>query len=351
VIGETLLVYGYPLAGALASAGNATTGIVSAAAGLRDDRRFFQMTAPVQPGNSGGPVLDQSGRVIGVVQSKLNALRVMRATGDVPQNVNFAVNIETLRPFLSRHRVPFRDDAAENNMRSPDLAASVQRSTVLVICLPAPSRSIPSEQPNTQNLPRLTGRVFVSDARLNGYQNNRTFIVSNGTNRELVAFSIGSVPVGRQVCPTELSEYHALRRFDRQIGPKNNATVVEDFGREERAWCIVRPEFSSLTATEASAPLSAIRYEWQRASANPDNADNWQIVVTNIGDETLHGFRFGAWYSRRTQCSREPADYDVIATIITTVRPAASATRVVTLGRRAATLCLIEGIQNRDIPG
>jgi serine protease Do len=65
-------------------------------AGLGDDADMFQFTAPVQPGNSGGPVLDQDGQVIGVVQSKLSTAAAA-FLGDIPQNVNFAIRGSVVR--------------------------------------------------------------------------------------------------------------------------------------------------------------------------------------------------------------------------------------------------------------
>src|SRR5271166_3985795 len=74
--GDDIIVIGFPLRGLLSSAPTVTTGIVSSLAGLRDDRTRFQISAPVQPGNSGGPVLDKEGNVVGMVVSKLNVLRI-----------------------------------------------------------------------------------------------------------------------------------------------------------------------------------------------------------------------------------------------------------------------------------
>ena len=51
----------------------------------------MQITAPVQPGNSGGPLLDGAGNVLGVVVAKLDALYVAEAIGDIPQKLNFAI--------------------------------------------------------------------------------------------------------------------------------------------------------------------------------------------------------------------------------------------------------------------
>ena len=106
-LGESVIAFGFPLTGALSQGGNLTTGNVSALAGLRDDPKYIQVTAPVQPGNSGGPLLDGGGNVIGVITAKLDALAVAKRTGDVPQNVNFAVRAEVLEAFLQTHKIPY----------------------------------------------------------------------------------------------------------------------------------------------------------------------------------------------------------------------------------------------------
>jgi S1-C subfamily serine protease len=64
-VGEEVGAFGYPLAGLLSTSGNFTRGNVSAITGLNDDSRYLQITAPIQPGNSGGPVLDQGGHLVG----------------------------------------------------------------------------------------------------------------------------------------------------------------------------------------------------------------------------------------------------------------------------------------------
>src|SRR5438132_5594034 len=85
-LGEDVVVYGFPLAGVLSSEGNVTTGIITALSGTGDNKDHLQLSAPVQPGNSGGPVLDRQGNVVGVVVSKLNDLAMVAAKGDLPQN-------------------------------------------------------------------------------------------------------------------------------------------------------------------------------------------------------------------------------------------------------------------------
>jgi serine protease Do len=71
-LGEGIEAFGFPLAPLLSTSGNFTQGSVTALAGVGDDSRYLQISAPVQPGNSGGPLLDQSGNVVGVVSAKLN---------------------------------------------------------------------------------------------------------------------------------------------------------------------------------------------------------------------------------------------------------------------------------------
>jgi S1-C subfamily serine protease len=98
--GEGVVTYGFPLAGLLSSGPTLTTGEISALAGLADNQRQYQISAPVQPGNSGGPLLDMAGQVVGVIVSKLNAQRIAQRTGDIPQNVNFAVKGSEALAFL-----------------------------------------------------------------------------------------------------------------------------------------------------------------------------------------------------------------------------------------------------------
>lgn len=104
-LGEAVFVAGYPLSDLLASSLNVTSGTVSALAGPKNDEALFQITAPVQRGNSGGPVIDMNGEVVGVVVSKLNALRIAMVTGDVPQNVNFAIDGSVARSFVEAQGV------------------------------------------------------------------------------------------------------------------------------------------------------------------------------------------------------------------------------------------------------
>ena len=132
--GASVVVVGNPLRGLLASEANVSTGAVSALAGPGDGRRLIQITAPVQPGNSGGPMLDAAGNVVGVVVAKLDAIRVARSTGDIPQNVNFAVGAGATRAFLDAEGIPYETAPSDGAMAPVEVAAVARKFTVLVEC-------------------------------------------------------------------------------------------------------------------------------------------------------------------------------------------------------------------------
>ena len=135
-LGEDVSVFGFPLAGFLASSGNFTRGNITAAAGLQDDTRYFQISAPVQPGNSGGPLLDRYGNVVGIVVAKLNALAVASVTDDLAQNVNFAIKASIAESFLTANGVKSTTGEADKMLAPEDIAAKAESFAVEVECRP-----------------------------------------------------------------------------------------------------------------------------------------------------------------------------------------------------------------------
>lgn len=132
--GDPVVVYGFPLAGALSTQGNLSTGIVSALVGMKDDSRMLQISAPVQAGNSGGPLFDSAGNVVGVVFAKMNALRVAAVTGDLPQNVNFAIKASIVETFLQTNGVRFEQAPAGKAMPMADVAERAKTFTHKLTC-------------------------------------------------------------------------------------------------------------------------------------------------------------------------------------------------------------------------
>jgi S1-C subfamily serine protease len=133
-LADEILVAGFPLSGIVTPNLNVTIGNITALSGPSRDRRLIQISAPIQPGNSGGPVLDFSGRVVGVVVSKLDALAVASETGDIPQNVNFGVSLGTLQSFLDANGVDYITASEPRSLQPSDVAEMARISTVKILC-------------------------------------------------------------------------------------------------------------------------------------------------------------------------------------------------------------------------
>jgi S1-C subfamily serine protease len=133
--GDSVAAYGFPLDKLLASGGTFTTGSISAMTGIGDDTRFLQVSVPVQPGNSGGPLLDQSGHLVGIVTSKLNVLTVAAATGDIAQNVNFAIKGNLVREILESDNIQYATAPSGPQLQDSALAQRAQEIAVRIVCM------------------------------------------------------------------------------------------------------------------------------------------------------------------------------------------------------------------------
>ena len=125
-LGEKAINYGFPLTGQLSSSAKITSGAVNSLAGYNNNSAFIQYDAASQFGNSGGPVLDASGNVIGVVSAKLDDAE--------NQLVNFATKSTILEGFLKANKVPFEKADLGDKLELPDIAEKAEAFTVLVGC-------------------------------------------------------------------------------------------------------------------------------------------------------------------------------------------------------------------------
>lgn len=129
-LAEPAHALGYPLGDVLSQSIKVTSGSISALAGLRNDSRLLQLSTPMQPGNSGGPVIDDSGHVIGVATSRLRADRFPDA-----QNVNFAVKASVLAEFLNANGIAFRvAEAAGQPAPLPDVVEAAVPAVLSIRC-------------------------------------------------------------------------------------------------------------------------------------------------------------------------------------------------------------------------
>jgi S1-C subfamily serine protease len=138
--GESVIAIGYPLAGILSDEAKVTTGSVSSLAGIANDSRMIQVTAPIQSGNSGGPLLDVFGNVVGVIVSRLNGPRLLAQTGTLPENVNFAIKASVLSTFLSSQGVSTASRASSRRKPPEDIASEAREYTVLLACYSSATR-------------------------------------------------------------------------------------------------------------------------------------------------------------------------------------------------------------------
>ena len=134
-----------------------TDGIINSFSGANNDPRVFQVSAPVQTGNSGGPLVNMEGNVVGVVASKLDAAAVARQTGDIPQNVNYAIKSQYLLELLERAgaaeprlREGLVKPLAGEKTRVVDIVPALEDGIALVV-----ARGIPATAPRPADT--LTG--------------------------------------------------------------------------------------------------------------------------------------------------------------------------------------------------
>lgn len=133
-LGEDIMLAGYPLSGLLSSDLIVTSGQVNSLAGLGNDPNLLQISAPLQPGNSGGPIIDRSGGIVGAVVSKLNVARVAKFTGDLAQNVNFAIKPEIIRLFLDANQVHYVAAHLGARIEGTEIAQRARSFSAQILC-------------------------------------------------------------------------------------------------------------------------------------------------------------------------------------------------------------------------
>jgi len=134
-LGEKVLVAGYPFGDFFSNSIKVTTGVVSSTRGSGDDSGQFQLDAAVQPGNSGGPIYDSGGNIVGVVISQLDKLKVAKAIGSLPENVNFGIKASTVRQFLVSSGLPSKKAEGVDKKSTEQLAVIAQNQTLMVMCM------------------------------------------------------------------------------------------------------------------------------------------------------------------------------------------------------------------------
>jgi S1-C subfamily serine protease len=134
-LGDTVATVGFPDPGLQGFSPKLAKGEIAALAGAVDDPNYFQISVPVQPGNSGGALVDAHGNVVGIVSAKLDPATALEASGALPENVNYAIKSSFLLGFLesmpdvsAKLKTPTATDE-----KFSDVVKSAQDAAVLVL--------------------------------------------------------------------------------------------------------------------------------------------------------------------------------------------------------------------------
>jgi S1-C subfamily serine protease len=129
-VGRNVVVMGYPLWYLLGEGSpSLTNGVVSKRTGLRDDAGTFQITAKVNKGNSGGPVFDMRGNVVGITVGKLDIKKIGDDQGFLPEDVNFAIHVDRLPKMLN---ISATSEDQRNELSAEELYQSMVGKVVMV---------------------------------------------------------------------------------------------------------------------------------------------------------------------------------------------------------------------------
>lgn len=124
-VGDSIYVSGYPISSMLGDYARVTTGNISSLYGFEGNASNIQITAPISPGNSGGPVTNTDFEAVGVVVSTANTVAMANRIGSLPQGLNFAVSPNVARGFLLQNGV-------ESPEKTVDSVQALLNSTALI---------------------------------------------------------------------------------------------------------------------------------------------------------------------------------------------------------------------------
>jgi S1-C subfamily serine protease len=131
---EVILSAGYPFHGVTSFNFTVAKGVVTSVNGLLKDNRYLQITTPVQPGESGSPLLDMSGHLVGLVFGTASRLKFENPTSESLETVGLAIKSANLRTFLDASKVPYRVADSVGEQTIPEIATAAKFYTMLISC-------------------------------------------------------------------------------------------------------------------------------------------------------------------------------------------------------------------------
>ncbi|MEW8403997.1 MAG: tetratricopeptide repeat-containing serine protease family protein [Candidatus Thiodiazotropha taylori] len=133
-LGSQIVVAGFPVPEVLSDDLRISVGEINSLEGIKGDDTKYQISASIQKGNSGGPLLNKYGNVIGVIHSTIDTGKFMKYIGDVPQNLNFAVDIKYLVELLESSKITFNTGEQSIEESIDSVASNAKRYTTIIEC-------------------------------------------------------------------------------------------------------------------------------------------------------------------------------------------------------------------------
>ena len=285
--GQRVITVGYPQIAIQGNESKVTDGIISSFSGIRNDTQWFQISVPIQGGNSGGSLVTETGAVVGIVVATANVAKFYKLTGNIPQNINYAIKSIVLIDFLKEARIA---NIAFGKGISP--IDSVDRSTVLIMAKNAPIDVVFEASVEQRN------REQSESARV-AREESRRRSEEMAENKKQISFQKNDEMEKRREEKTAELEKLKVARADervRQIAIKKNADIEKVFPNWQEIarsniftyWLQQMPnEISQKFISDKSSDLIATlklfekdkvsiteKYESQKSKLKSDNVKN-----------------------------------------------------------------------------
>ncbi|MBD9508009.1 trypsin-like peptidase domain-containing protein [Ensifer sp. ENS07] len=287
-LGEDIVSIGYPLADLLSDSVKITTGNVNALAGLKNDTRYIQISTPIQPGNSGGPVVDRDGFLLGVTSATFSK-QAADEIGITAQNINFAIRGSVGDLFMQSQNIQSHSGdkvPAQPVMTTADLADIIAPSVFQILCYGSPvQQSSVQTQDTVTNIPRATANVPLLDA--SGY--------------DAIGFDYGTLKnVSYQDCRTACETdrqckaitYNAKHRFcflkDNVVALIRNSDAMAAYSSAKAADVIVS-DFTSYSGVDIPGG------DYKRLT----RTNYLECFVACVGDNACRAF---AYVAKKNEC-------------------------------------------------
>ena len=267
-LGDKIFVLGFPLSNILGSDIRLTDGIVSARSGINSDQTYFQISAPVQPGNSGGPVFNEKYEIIGVAAAKLNDMVTLLSSGSIPQNISFGVKSGYIDPLLENIR------PGNGNIRTMNDAIN---ATVQILCY-----EVTNQSGSSINIVNKTGYTIYyiylspSDSDRWGADRLGSNVLRNGNS-----FTVSSLSLNNNLYDIRLIDEDDDTYTLRNVRLNPNQTIEFTIGNLD-----IRPSTASNNSNLPTIRIiNRTGYTVYYVYVSPNNSDYWEEDV--LGSDVL----------------------------------------------------------------